>query len=181
MLQPKFRSLHNKLLLSITIVAVTLAIVSSILAFYIEFDRTRKHTDMMLVQLLDTVENTASIATYLKNKEIATDVLKGLLKNDIIQGAKISSGDDFTLSLSKNKEPFTEEGIIRLLYSPFSESYMLGNLQVIPDAQFNLNEAKHSAIFSVITSIALITITSLIVFLVIQSNFSKPLELVSNT
>ncbi|MCH9698152.1 MAG: GGDEF domain-containing protein [Gammaproteobacteria bacterium] len=179
--ETRFRSLHHKLLFSISIVAVLLAVISSVLAYYVEFDRASRHTEKMLTQLLDTVENTASIAVYVNNEEMAKDVLNGLLKNDIIQGVKLSSEQGFYLSQSKDNSQNTDGKIERQLTSPFSENYFIGTLHIIPDSHFIQSEAMYSAMFSVLTSIALIAITSLIVYLLINNNLSKPLELISNT
>lgn len=181
MSQIRFRSLHHKLLLSISIVAILLAVISSVLEYYIELERASRQTEKMLSQLLDTVENTASIAVYVNNEEMAKDVLNGLLKNDIIQGARLSSDQGFYLSLAKDDNQNMDATIERQLKSPFSENYGIGALHVIPDFNVIQNEAVYSAMSSVVTSIALIVITSLTVFLVINKNFSKPLQLVSNT
>ena len=93
----KFRSINQKLLKSVVIVAIFLAILSSTVSFISELNRTSRQTEAMLNQLLDTVENTASIAAFSKNEQIAQDVLKGLLKNDIVYAARIESSSEFNL------------------------------------------------------------------------------------
>ncbi|NOR70276.1 MAG: diguanylate cyclase [Methylomarinum sp.] len=177
----KFRSVNQKLLKSVFMVSVILAIVTAVGSFVMELDRTKTQMVMMINQLLDTVEDTAAIAAYSRNKQIADDVLRGLLKNDIIYKAHFISGSDFHLEQSKNYETKDETPIKRFLVSPFGDGEILGYLLVQPTAQFQLIEAKHSAIANTLTSIFIIAFTAITIFLIIQSNISKPLTHVSNT
>ena len=177
----KFRSLNRKLLRSVLIIALSLAISSSIVSFLTELERSSSQAVNMLDQLLDTVEDTAAIAAYSRNEQIAKDVLKGLLKNDIVYKAQIKSGQEFDLELSKDIAISSEQPIRRILVSPFGDGEFLGYLLVQPTTQFKLIEAKHGAISNALTSIIIIAMTSIAIFLIIRSNISEPLTHVSDT
>lgn len=177
----KFRSLKKKLSTSVLIIAIILASMASIVAFITELERASIQTDVMLNQLLDTVEGTAAIAAYSRNQQIAEDVLKGLLKNDIVYEAQIKSEQAFNLKLSKNSLISHEKIIKRALVSPFGDGEVIGYLLVQPTARFKLIEAEHGAMINALTSIIIIAITSIAIFLIIQSNISKPLAHVSDT
>ena len=177
----KFQSINQKLLKSVIVVAIFLAVFSSMISFIIELDRSNKQTESMLNQLLDTVEDTAAIAAFSNNKQIAEDVLKGLLKNDIVYKARIKSVSEFNLELAKGVADNETAEIRRPLISPFDDEEILGYLIVQPEAEFKLAEAKHSAMMNALTSILIITMTSIILFMIIRSNISKPLTYVSDT
>jgi diguanylate cyclase (GGDEF)-like protein/PAS domain S-box-containing protein len=176
----KFKSLQRKIIVSVLSVTFILAILASVLSFFIEFDRSKSKTADMIMQLIDTVENTAAIAAYAKDKEIAQDVVTGLLKNDIVNRVQINSLDGFNLIQAKNADSI-EKGTIRVLYSPFGETRIIGYLHIQPPAQYNLKEAIHSTIFNITTSVIFIIVTGLIILWVIQINFSLPATFISNT
>ena len=181
----KFRSLNHKLVTSICTIALCLAVATTAVSFIVELERAQLKTDVMLNQLLDTVEDSAAIATYSNNKEIATDVLNGLLKNDIVKRVVLSSKGGFNLEKSKTT-PVTidakaQKSIVRQLRSPFGDSQDVGFILIEPAAEYNLIEAKHGAINNALNSIGLISVTALIILWVVGKNFSKPLTLVSNT
>ncbi|MFW5450358.1 MAG: diguanylate cyclase [Methylophagaceae bacterium] len=177
----KFRSLNQKLLISVLIIAFVLATIASIISFLSELERSNTQTEIMLNQLLDTVEDTAAIAAYSRNTQIAQDVLNGLLKNDIVYKAKIISEQSFNLESSKKDASSNENAIKRPLISPFDEGEILGYLLVQPTGKFKIVEAKHGAISSALTSIILIAVTAITIFLIVSANISKPLAHVSDT
>ena len=178
----KFRSLNKKVSTSVFIITITLAIIASGISFMTELDRANHQTNVMLNQLLDTVEDTAAIAVFSRNEQIGRDVLKGLLKNDIIYQAQINAQNSFYLTQSKNNiANENQPEIKRALYSPFGDGEMLGYLSVQPTAKFKLIEARHSALINALTSIIIIIITSITIFLIFQSNISQPLAYVSKT
>lgn len=179
----KFRSLNKKLSISVLLVTITLAVIASGLSFVTELDRADNQTEVMLNQLLDTVEITAAVAAFSRNEQIGQDVLNGLLKNDIIYEAQINGENSFDLKRSKGYFTNDEEPIKRVLYSPFDndDKEIIGYLVVQPTAQFKLIEATRSATINAITSIIIIAITSVTIFLLFQSHISRPLAHVSNT
>lgn len=177
----KFRSINQKLLQSVFFLALILAISVSIVSFIIELERSNSQTKVMLNQLLDTVEGTAAIAAYSRNKEIADDVLKGLMKNDILYKAQIKSKSGFDLELLKKNAKSDEDEIKRILVSPFGDGEVLGYIIVQPTAKFKLVEAKYGAISNALTSIIIIAVASITLFMIVRSNISEPLRYVSNT
>ena len=185
MAQKQFKSLQQKLLLSVLSVSLILAVGAATISFIEEFERSKSQTEIMLNQLLDTVEGTAAIAAFSNNAQIAQDVVNGLLKNDIVFRVRIKSDGGFIFEQAKNEaesgKKLNEKEIERPLYSPFGDGQLLGSILVQPTAKFNLNEAQHSAEINALSSIALIGVTAVIILLLVRSNISKPLSIVSNT
>jgi len=177
----KKRYLYHKLAKSVFWAALLLTIFTSALFFITEFKRSSEKTVIMINQLLDTVESTAAIAAYSNNRNIGEDVLKGLLRNDIIHEVGLSNSQGLQLTQARNTKVPRQAEIIRTLYSPFGDAEVIGRLTATPEAQYNLLEARHSALFSALNSSVLIGLTALIVLLMVRSSLSRPLMKVSGT
>ena len=134
----------------------------------------------MLNQLLDTVEDTVTVAAYSKNKQIADDVLTGLLKNDVVNKVIISSKEGFNLERTKN-DLNTMHSVSRPIYSLFDTEEIIGAIHIQPSGQYSLTEAKYDTISSVINSFVLIGLTSLVILWVMRKYVSSPIMLVSST
>lgn len=173
--------LYHKLAKSVFRVALLFAVCTSVIFFITEFNRSSEKTVIMINQLLDTVESTAAIAAYSNNSTIGEDVLKGLLRNDIVHEARMSTPHGIQLKKMRGTEVPRQTEIIRTLHSPFGDGEDIGYLTVIPEAQYNLMEARHSALFSALNSSVLIGLTALIVLLMVRSYLSRPLMKVSDT
>lgn len=177
----KKRYLYHKLAKSVFWVALLFSLCTSLLLFITEFRRSSEKTVLMINQLLDTVENTAAVAAYSNNRSIGEDVLAGLLRNDIIHEAKLDSTLGLALSQARGTDVPRQAEISRTLYSPFGDGEVIGRLSATPEAQYNLLEARHSALFSALNSSALIGLTALVVLLMVRSLLSRPLMKVSDT
>jgi diguanylate cyclase (GGDEF)-like protein/PAS domain S-box-containing protein len=177
----KKRYIYYKLAKSVFWVALLFAVFTSILFFMTEFNRSSEKTVVMINQLLDTVESTAAIAAYSNNSNIGEDVLKGLLRNDIVHEAWLSNTQGLQLAKVRNTKVPRQAEIIRTLYSPFDGSEVIGRLSATPEVEYNLSEARHSALFSALNSSLLIGVTALIVLLMVRSSLTRPLMKVSNT
>jgi len=177
----KKRYLYHKLAKSVFWVALIFALLTSALFFLLEFKRSSEKTVIMINQLLDTVESTAAVAAYSNNSNIGEDVLKGLLRNDIVHEARLSNLQSLQLRETRNTEVPRQVAVIRILHSPFGDAEVIGRLTIIPEAQYTLVEARHSALFSALNSSVLIGLTALIVLLLVRSSLSQPLMKVSDT
>lgn len=177
----KKRYLYHKLAKSVFWVALLFAVLTSVLFFLTEFMRSSEKTVIMINQLLDTVENTAAVAAYSNNSNIGEDVLKGLLRNDIVHEARLSNLQSLRLMETRHTEVPRQAEIIRILHSPFGDAEVIGRLTIIPEAQYNLLEARRSALFNALNSSVLIGLTALIVLMIVRSSLSLPLMSVSDT
>ncbi|MFZ2726700.1 MAG: diguanylate cyclase [Methylococcaceae bacterium] len=172
--------LYRKLATSVFWAALLLATFTSGLFFITELKRSNDKTALMIEQLLDTVESTAAVAAYSNSSAIGEDVLKGLLRNDIVHQAQWSNTQGLQLTKTRNTEVPKQTEIIRVLHSPFGDDEIIGHLSVISEARYNLLEARHSAMFNALNSSVLIGLTALIVLLMVRSSLSIPLMKVSD-
>jgi diguanylate cyclase (GGDEF)-like protein/PAS domain S-box-containing protein len=175
----KKRRLESKLAVSVIGVALSIAAITSAVFFTTELRRSAQKTTLMLEQLLDTVESTAAIAAYTGNRQIGEDVLKGLLRNQIVHEARLSDGRALDLRQFRDTPVLGQDAVQRSLYSPFGDREVVGTITVVPEARFNLQEARYSALVNAINSTVLIGLTALIVLAVVRWFMSRPLMQVS--
>ena len=176
-----FRSLHKKLLSYVALSTFVILVVASLISFVIQYERSRINTVTTLNQLLDTVEDTVTVAAYSKNQQIAEDVLKGLLKNDVVHKASILSEGGFNLEKLRNDSENNMKQVFRPIYSLFDAEEIIGHIYLQPSEQYSLQEAKYDTISNIINSFILIALTALVILWVMQKYISNPLTQVSNT
>ncbi|MFM8331189.1 MAG: diguanylate cyclase domain-containing protein [Candidatus Methylumidiphilus sp.] len=184
MSERKKHYLHRQLVVSTFWVALLFAGVISAVSFFAEYRRASEKNQIMLTQLLDTMESTAAVAAYSGNRAIAEDVLKGLLRNDIVHEARLHVGERMDLRQTRNgaaPAPDTQPAVARALHSPFGEGETIGTLSVIPEARLSLQEARYSALLGALNSAGVIGLTALILLVMIRSSLSRPLLTVSST
>jgi len=176
----RIKSIHHKLVLTVVSIMLLLAAVTAGLVYYYEAKQAHDQTEKTLNQLLDTVSLTASIAAYSKNEQIAQDVLSGLLKNTVVQRVEIKSDEGFSLSQERQSLPIGTS-VVKNLISPFNVGEVIGRVSLHASANYNREKAIQSAIFSIITSVSLIALTTLIILWQVKRQVSAPLSYVSNT
>ena len=177
----KKRYLHRKLAVSVFWTALLFAVFIAALSFFAEFKRATEKNRVMLAQLLDTVESTAAVAAYSGNRAIGEDLLKGLLRNDIVHEARLHADQNLDLSLARDGPPSAAQTeLVRTLRSPFGAGEAIGTLSVIPEANFSLQEARYSAMVGAFNSAAVIGLTALILLVLVRATLSRPLMTVSN-
>jgi len=176
----KQRYLHRKLAVSVFWAALLFAVFIAILSFFAEFKRASDKNRVMLAQLLDTVESTAAIAAYSGNRAIGEDVLKGLLRNDIVHEARLQADQSLDLRLARDGPSVAQTELVRTLHSPFGEGEAIGTLTVVPETSFSLEEARDSALLGALNSAAVIGLTAMILLVLVRNSLSRPLTKVSD-
>jgi diguanylate cyclase (GGDEF)-like protein len=138
--------------------------------------------DTRLQQLVATVENSAAIAAYLDNRELATEVTRGLTKNDIVAGLVLMSENGIyvnsgeTLLASELKSG--DEAVLHrfLLVSPFESTERVGEIVVKSNRALIENNARHVALVHVFTMLAhSLAVVGLVIFLVYRQ-LTRPLK-----
>ncbi|SHE23262.1 diguanylate cyclase/phosphodiesterase (GGDEF & EAL domains) with PAS/PAC sensor(s) [methanotrophic endosymbiont of Bathymodiolus puteoserpentis (Logatchev)] len=169
-------------MLFLVLPATLILVFTASIGLYIgEYHRSKVQTERQLQQLIDTVEQTAVVAAYSHNEQIAVDVLKGLLANDKVYKAEIKSRGSFALSQVKRDFSNSENRVLRLLYSPFGDEQLVGQLEVQWPDRINKAAAEQRVISNIIISISLIGITAMVILLLIHHYIVQPLSLASNT
>ncbi|CAG1022988.1 putative signaling protein [Patescibacteria group bacterium] len=173
------KNLHFKLAGYSFLAALGFIAILTGLFYYLELEHRHAHAAISVNQLIDTVEVPTSIAIYANNKQIAEQVLTGLLRNDVVAKAAIIS--DQGLSMEKSKSIEELKPIIREIISPFGNKKSIGQISVTPSAEFCLQEANNDAINHALSFFALTLLILFVVVLITRSMFSTALVRLSNT
>ncbi|WP_394752790.1 diguanylate cyclase domain-containing protein [Crenothrix sp.] len=181
MAQKSFRSLHRKIAISVLSVAISFAIIAALVSFMTELSRSRNKTEVMINQLLDTIEYTAAIASYSNNQQIALDVINGLLRNDIVHKVRIQTEQGLLLENERHTPGGLGFAITRKLSSPFDKQEIVGAITVDSEAYYSLEEAEHSAVMNAINSFLLIALTTGLILFVVRARLARPLTVVSDS
>lgn len=99
--------------------------------------REQQRGEMRLQQLLSTIERTAQIACFLKDRSLAAEMAQGLMRNRAVSGVSIVAGDT-TLARVGNalRSPHSRINnpvITRPIYSPFDTTERVGELSLFVD------------------------------------------------
>jgi hypothetical protein len=86
---PKFSRLKVRLFLIVFTSTAVVGGCTVLLMFYIAYHNKLQEGEQQINQLMDTVEYSAAIASYSSNKEIANDVVKGLMRSDNVCQARL--------------------------------------------------------------------------------------------
>lgn len=120
-----------------------IVVVFVLLTAYITAAETHKYFATHLNELLDTVESTASVACYVEDKQLASELVAGLLKNDGVAGVVVRSSKKAELASGikaglPNLAAMRESGsrpISRLIMSPFDKTKVIGEIVLEPDVK----------------------------------------------
>ncbi|KAB2921283.1 MAG: EAL domain-containing protein [Dechloromonas sp.] len=92
-----------------------------------------------LIELLDTVESTASVACFVGDSELATEVARGLLSSSLVLGVDIATPDGGLAQLKRRLDdpgsdrPDAARMVQRELHSPFTPALVVGHIRLTPD------------------------------------------------
>jgi len=90
-------------------------------------------------QLLDTVQSTLRVASFVKDRELAREVAQGLLSNNIVLRVTISESGNLLADLERSGNSPSGEpaasSLVRDIHSPFIDGEVIGAIQLTPDPE----------------------------------------------
>ena len=89
MKRPKLSRLKVRLFLIVFTSTAVIGGCTVLLMLFIAIHNRLQEGEQQINQLMDTVEYSAAIASYSGNKEIANDVIKGLMRSDNVCQARL--------------------------------------------------------------------------------------------
>ena len=104
-------------------------------------ERAQQQSLTRLGELLDTVESTVKIACFVEDQTLATEIVRGLLKNTEVLGVVIRSNTKpLASSYARPATPDEQERIlkgrlVRKIYSPFNSSEAVGEILLDPNPE----------------------------------------------
>jgi diguanylate cyclase (GGDEF)-like protein/PAS domain S-box-containing protein len=123
-------------------------------SYFTALNHEREHARERMIDLLSTVENTASIACFVLDLNLASEVSRGLIRNKDVRSVKIIAGTSVLAYSEKKKISGTSvinipgeraATIERDVFSPFNAKEKVCSIVVEPDQAFLQNEAISSA------------------------------------
>lgn len=153
------------------------------LALAVQVIRAEEQRQQMarLDGLLDTVQNTASIATYLEDRELAQEVAGGLLGNPTVLAVEIRSGGRVIAERHKDgpEAPISGDTIVRELRSPFGEE-TVGRIALVPDRSEIRAEVARATTYTVIFLAVLLALIGGGIVVVVMRYVTHPILRISN-
>jgi signal transduction histidine kinase/HAMP domain-containing protein len=122
-------------------IAVLVGLIFVSLTSYITDLRTQRQFSARLGELLETVENTAQIACFTKDRVLAAELANGLIKNSEVLGVVISSGSE---ELTRNFKPLARQSslkqaksgrLVKQIASPFDPAEIVGEILLEPNPE----------------------------------------------
>ena len=143
--------------------------------------RETRRSQEKLIELLNTVERSASIACFLGDKELAKEVAQGLLSNRIVRRVVISDTKKPLAALERTQvAPQTagtgpDEAIVRQILSPFDPTEPVGQIQLLPDRVEILDAATQASWFTGILLAIQVLAVGLAVLAVVYAFITRPM------
>ncbi|MEZ8142448.1 diguanylate cyclase [Enterovibrio norvegicus FF-33] len=161
--------------------ALIFSVIASIVWFYISYHDEVDRSRNQIRQVITTVEQTASIAMYLGNKELAEEVLRGLEANDIISAARLTSQEGLSASFEGSGDlKQTDIAVIFPIKSPFNENEIVGDLLIYPNQQYIEDNAIALAKIQVIVLVLYSIIIAFLTLVIVNRILTEPLKNVAN-
>lgn len=177
---------------SLTLLGVSfiIGIFFSLASYVYFFDDEQKHTIRTMQDLLNSAENTTSIACYLSDKNLANEVVNGISKNNVVSKVTIRSAEKVLATSQKPSVPTSFElpfvlkhypdFITREIFSPFNPREKVCTVNMaINQATVNKNSTD-KALFIVelllFQNLLIASVLSLIVFVF----FTRPIKIISD-
>ena len=181
MKMPKFSSLKVRLFLIVFTSTAVIGGCTMLLMFFIAFQNKLQEGEQQINQLMDTVEYSAAIASYSGNKEIANDVIKGLMRSDNVCQARLYNKDGLDISVNKYAtNDRCPEVIIHNLSSPFDDKEIVGHLETRMDSSVIKTHAFHQAGQLALSLLALVILPGLVIWMSIARLITIPIHHLSN-
>lgn len=172
-------------LLSVFFVVLILASISSLVISNAVNERESQQAIKALKELVIAVANTASVAAFAEDEQLASEVVLGLMSNSDVLRATIRSSTKELASASRENGGLSSvdapksEDIVSGLASPFEPGEFVGAITLVPDLSNiskRIRQSARATLFVQIGEMALVVaITALIMFLLVV----KPIKVIS--
>lgn len=176
-----------RLVLGAIFSALVIGLIASQLLFQFTIKNQKALGLQAISQLSGTVSPTSSVAVYVNDKELASEVINGLVSNNLVKHAAIKT-DAFLVSSEQYNEYINastksehllnaREMLTIPIYSPFEDSRQLGTLDIVPNFSYiekmSADMALRNLIIVVVMALATIASVTLLVHLMITRPLMK--------
>ncbi|NEV62092.1 diguanylate cyclase [Thiorhodococcus minor] len=154
------------------------------LGYRVAVERESARNEIKLHELLDTIERTASIASFTNDFQLASEVEEGLLANRIVQKVAIYAGEELLAEAERSVRELASAlvasheaaPIVRPLFSPFDAKQVVGKISLVPDPVALAESASDASYFIAVSLFVQIFVVALAVLLVVYRQITRPLH-----
>ena len=171
------RSIVIRTMLVILVLAMILGLTFASFVSVSVDRREQQRAQIRLQQLLSTVESTAQIACYLKDRTLASEIAQGLIRNRAVSGVSITSGNS---TLSMVGDTRSSSVIARRIYSPFDAHEPVGELSLFVDHARIHAEASSYSRDSTLAMVLQAALVAAGVAVAVYFFSTRPIKAVSN-
>ncbi len=168
-------------------IVVTALLVSTIFIAIVAMNTaadTRVAFSKHMEALLDTVESTASIACFVGDQQLATEVVSGLLKSHEVARVVIRSGDKELARGDRAGSSYQDaqmiKGISRKIASPFNKGEFIGEIKVESDVDEINKLVREKVYFTISMLVFQLFFVVLAVVLIVYYVVVRPIRALSD-
>ncbi len=166
-------SLITRLTLLLSLTTLLFSVIYAKLYYRHVFEEELARANGTVMQIGKTVSSTASIAAYLEDKDLATEVVNGLISNDIILSAALVSKDTLLAKSILHSGP----GSIQIkLVNPFFLSENIGMIHIAPNTLIIEQNARSIALGGVKTMLVVILPIIILLSTLVYWQVTRPLN-----
>ncbi|MBI5919753.1 MAG: EAL domain-containing protein [Nitrosomonadales bacterium] len=170
MINPFRRGILFGTLISVIGIAFLVGALFILITSFMTASDAKQDSNRRLGELLDTVESTASVACFIEDKQLAKELVAGLLKNRevssvVVRAAnkELASGDKAGATQDATLLPMS-----RQIISPFNKTEVIGELQLRPDIRVFEQLVQERVHFTMILlAMQLLIVTASVVLIVL--------------
>jgi diguanylate cyclase (GGDEF)-like protein/PAS domain S-box-containing protein len=169
------KHLELKILVSIIVVSILFIPVTSIISYRHAFFAAQEDANTRVSQFVAVIESNASMAAYLSDFSLATEIVNGLGTIPEINGVifTLSSG----VKLTNGEVHYNTDSDIHIdLSTKFGNSQKVGSLDIFINQDFINNQAKDKGISLVLWQVILIMIVLLVFLVLFRAVVSRPIQ-----
>jgi len=173
----------------VTAIGTVLILIAIFVAFtaYRTATDTQKYFEKHLYELLDTVESTAGVACFVEDKQLATELVAGLLKNNEVASVIVKASNkelargkqsDFPEADSLHEQSSTV--VSRLIKSPFDKDKVIGEILLEPNIKAIHRQVLEKVYFTISMLALQLIIVATSIILIILYVVVRPIRELSN-
>lgn len=144
----------------ICLISLLISGIASYISYQANLNQIQNVNVALVQQLAESVTSTAAIAAYVNDEELADEITKGLVSNDLVSSASLTKSN--AMNVLNGTTDYSGTPVIVALLDPFNQEEQIGVLRVYPDTLF----IKQGAIFTARQNVFLLMGLSIIIAII---------------
>ncbi|MDF2177731.1 diguanylate cyclase [Aliiglaciecola sp. CAU 1673] len=173
------QKLYVRVAIAIALVTISISVITAPAIYWFSLSKQRQVNTVIVDQLAASAEKTSAIAAYLKDEELAQEIINGLVSNNLVSGAGITITNAGTIESGQHQT--ASHAITVPLTHPFMNEEVVGTLRVSPNDSFIQAQARNIAMQNVGSLLLLSFITASCVALFVHRRLTSPLRKLTNS